>query len=376
MSVDDEVLRQSPLHEVHQREGGRLVSFAGWEMPVQYRGINDEHMAVREAVGLFDVSHMGQFSVRGAGALVFLQYILPAEPSRLDIGGMLYSVMCNERGGCVDDLLLYRMGEQQYLVVVNAARAAVDWQWMQDAASGFGDFELADTSADTAMLALQGPLAVKVLSQVAGQEVDSLDYYHCKICQIGGAEVLLSRNGYTGEDGFELMCATADAEPLWNALRQAGARPCGLGARDTLRTEMGFSLYGHELGEDITPLEARLAWALSLGKAGDFIGKEALLQQERGKKYRRLRGFKMLDKGIPRQGYEVLNEGDEVIGVVSSGTHSPCLQRGIGLAFLEPGSAQLGGVIHIAVRGRRLRAEVVKLPFVPSHVKNNSTAKN
>lgn len=365
-------LHCSPLHEIHEQEGGRLVAFAGWQMPVQYSGINEEHLAVRNAVGLFDVSHMGQFIVRGSGARSFLQALLPAQIDQLHLGAMLYTAMCNERGGCVDDLIVYRTEEREYLLVVNAGRAAVDWLWLQEVAGAFDEVEIVDDSANIAMLALQGPHAELLLSQFLDSSVITrLPYYHCMTVDLCGQQVLLSRNGYTGEDGFELMCTTASVTPLWQAFRGAGAQPCGLGARDTLRTEMGFSLYGNELNEVISPLEAGIAWTLDLDKREDFVGKMALIHLKKEKKHRRLRGIKMIDKGIPRAGYELFNEQGEGIGVVSSGTQSPCLQLGIGLAFVERNKARVGESIFVSVRGRRLAAELVIPPFVESSVKKN-----
>ncbi len=370
--MTEETLRTSPLHEIHQREGGRLVEFSGWQMPVQYSGINDEHLAVRQGVGIFDVSHMGQFVVRGPKARSFLHAILPAPIDRLAKGGLLYTAMCNESGGCIDDLIVYRTREHEYLLVVNAGRALVDWQWMQKMAGASEGLQLIDESAQTAMLALQGPSAESVLAGFVGSALSALHYYRFTTVSIAGIEVILSRNGYTGEDGFELMCSTASAANVWRAMRSAGALPCGLGARDTLRTEMGFCLYGHELNEHISPLEAGIGWTLDLDKNEDFVGKEALIEMREKKKYRKLRGLKMIDKGIPRIGYELFNDAGECIGEVSSGTYSPCLQQGIGLAFIERGKVRVGGRVFVSVRGRNLATEIVVPPFVESHVKKNA----
>jgi aminomethyltransferase len=368
-------LRVSPLHEIHQSEGGRLVAFAGWNMPVQYSGINDEHLAVRRSVGLFDVSHMGQLVVRGAEAHSFLHYVLPAQIDRLGIGALLYTAMCNERGGCIDDLIVYRMQDQEFLLVVNAGRAADDWQWIQKAATRFTGVELIDESAETAMLALQGPDAESALSGVAGASVANLSYYRFAVVNIEGQRVVISRNGYTGEDGFELMCSTASAAILWRALRSAGAVACGLGSRDTLRTEMGFCLYGHELNEHISPIEAGIGWTLDLDKKEEFIGKTALIEQRKANTYRRLRGITMIDKGIPRAGYALRNSAGECIGEISSGTQSPCLQKGIGLAFVERGKARVGERVFVDVRGKSLAAELNMPPFVESHVKKSKRTK-
>ncbi|MGY8824898.1 MAG: glycine cleavage system aminomethyltransferase GcvT [Candidatus Latescibacterota bacterium] len=367
-------LFRSPLHEIHLREGGRLVAFAGWQMPVQYCGINEEHLAVRNAVGLFDVSHMGQFIVRGTGARSFLQSLLPAPIDKLRIGDMLYTAMCNERGGCIDDLLVYRTQEREYLLVVNAGCTVADWQWIQAQAVSFDQLEIVNNSAETSMLALQGPSAEKLLSKQLGAVVADLPYYCFMTAHFCGHEVVLSRNGYTGEDGFELMCDPRSVVAIWQALRDAGAQPCGLGARDTLRTEMGFSLYGHELNEHISPLEAGIGWTLDLDKREDFVGKKSLVQQKKEKKHRRLRGVEMVDKGIPRPGYELFDERGECIGEMSSGTHSPCLNIGIGLAFIERSKARVGENVFLSVRGRRLAAKLVVPPFVDSYVKKSKGA--
>ena len=367
MENKPERLQRTPLYEAAVAAGGRMVPFGGWEMPVQFKGIGVEHRAVREDVGLFDIGHMGQFSLSGAEATAFLNYLLPGKITQLHIGQMLYAPICNEEGGCIDDAVVYRLAKDEYLLVVNASRISEDWQWISRWAKGKANLQIADLSREKAMLALQGPRAESMLAQMVGGVVVDLGYYRCTKRAIDGCEVLLSRNGYTGEDGFELVCAADKVIDLWHKFTDAGAEPCGLGARDTLRTEMGFCLYGHELNEQITPLQAGLAWTLDMDK--EFIGSTALRAQREAGNYRRLRGFRMLERGIPRPEYAVLDERGLVIGEVTTGTHSPTLEMGIGLAYLDRGAGKIGRQIYIDVRGNKRLAEVVKLPFVSSGVK-------
>lgn len=366
-------LRQTPLHAVHVRDGGRLIDFAGWHMPVDYGSITDEHRFVRTDAGLFDVSHMGQFSVRGSGALAFLDRLLPAHIRRLQDGQMLYAPMCNEAGGCVDDLIVYRLTADAFLLVVNAGRAQADWAWISQHGQAAGDIKLKDESAETAMLALQGPAAESILSRLLPPDTAAnLAYYRFCTTAVGECPIVLSRCGYTGEDGFEIMCDADSASYLWEVLTRAGAKPCGLGARDTLRTEMGFPLYGHELTEDIVPLEAGIGWTIDWEKPVDFVGKKALLSARQERMHRQLRGVRMIDRGIPRQGYAVEDESGQPIGTLSSGTQSPTLNKGIGLAFLRRECARTGDTVYLTVRGRKLAAEIVRLPFVRSNVKRES----
>ncbi len=363
-------LRQTPLHAEHQRGGGRLVDFAGWHMPVDYRGITEEHLAVRTGAGLFDVSHMGQFAVRGEAALAFLDDLLPASVRCLGDGQMLYAPMCNEKGGCIDDLIVYRSSAEAFLLVVNAGRAQADWRWIVQRGQMVDGVDLQDESAQTAMIALQGPAAEGILSaMIEPGLLTDLAYYRFCNTAMNGCPIVLSRCGYTGEDGFEIMCDAQWAAAVWDALASAGAVPCGLGARDTLRTEMGFPLYGHELTEDITPLEAGIGWTIDWNKPAHFLGREALSAAKKEGSHRLLRGIKMIDKGIPRTGYMVEDASGQSIGIVSSGTQSPSLKRGIGLAFLQREWAHIGSAVYLSVRGRTLAAQVVRLPFVKSKVK-------
>ena len=369
--MTDEGLRRTPLYEVAVAEGGRMASFGGWEMPVQFEGIRSEHWAVRREAGLFDISHMGRIAISGERGLAFLDSLLPARVRELMIGQMLYAPLCNERGGCVDDLVVYRLAQQEYLLVVNASRKAVDWQWITARTAGWSNVQIEDLSDEQGMVAVQGPQAAALVEALAGPASAALGYYRCAVMEIAGIRALISRNGYTGEDGFEIMCPANQVAELWVRLRSSGAQPCGLGARDTLRVEMGFCLYGHELNEQTTPLEAGLAWTLDLKKKANFVGAEALRAQRTAGGYRRLRGFRLLERGIPRPDYPVFDQREEQVGTVTSGTHSPVLGEGIGLAYLQSSAQKIGTQVYIDMKGKRQPAVVVKLPFVPSALKKD-----
>ena len=369
--MTNERLQRTPLYEAAVAEGGRMVPFGGWEMPVQFEGIRSEHWAVRRAIGLFDISHMGQIAISGERGLAFLDGLLPARVRKLTIGQMLYAPLCNEQGGCVDDLVVYRLAQQKYLLVVNASRKAADWQWITALVADWSDVQIEDLSDEQGMVAVQGPQAASLVEALAGPASVALGYYRCKVMEIAGVRALLSRTGYTGEDGFEIMCPADQVAALWAKLRAAGAQPCGLGARDTLRIEMGFCLYGRELNEQTTPLEAGLAWTLDLKKEAGFVGAEALRVQRKAGGYRRLRGFRMLERGIPRPDYPVFDQHGEQVGTVTSGTHSPVLEEGIGLAYLQRGVQKIGTEVYIGMKGKRQPAVVVKLPFVPSGIRKD-----
>jgi aminomethyltransferase len=340
-----------------------MVDFAGWELPVQYTGVIEEHRAVRNQVGLFDVSHMGEFRVSGADAEAFLQQNTPNNVRRLKPGRAHYSGLMTERGTYVDDLLVYRLAEAEFLLVVNAANRERDFAVLQERIRG--EVVLEDLSDSYALLALQGPRAVAVLSQLTDEPVADLRYYGFLQGSVLGAETLISRTGYTGEDGFELYLAPAQAEAVWEALLAAGASegltPAGLGARDTLRLEAAMALYGHELDEKTTPLEAGLGWVVKL-KKGDFVGRDVLADQKENGLSRRLCGFEITDRGIAREGHTVLR-GDTVLGEVTSGVWSPTLEKAIGMTYLGPELSEPGTEIEIQVRKRRLAAVVVELPF-------------
>ena len=358
-------LKRTPLYEQHRALGARLVEFGGWEMPVQYSGILDEHRAVRTHAGLFDVSHMGEFKVEGPDALPFLQYLVPNDVSRLAIHQALYTQLCLPDGNTIDDLIVYRLAEMHYMVVVNAANIDKDFAWVEGQAKKFKDVHVANQSDTTALLALQGPEAQTILQPLTEVDLGSISYYHCEPGVVDGVNCIISRTGYTGEDGFELYCAPVDAVKLWNDLLAAGKShgllPAGLGARDTLRLEASYCLYGHELDEQTNPLEASLGWTVKLQK-GDFIGRDALLKaKEQGFK-RKLIGIEMIDRGVPRGGY-LIYEGERHIGMLTSGAPSPILNKNIGMGYVETADAVVGQTVQIDIRGRRLTAQIVALPF-------------
>jgi aminomethyltransferase len=357
------------LYECHVDLEARLVDFAGWEMPVQYVGVIEEHRAVRKAAGLFDVSHMGQVVVRGSGATAFVQHLTPNDVTRLVPGRAHYSGLLTPQGTYIDDILVYRLGAEELLLVVNAGCADKDWAWIRTQAQDFPDIELEDVSERYALIALQGPRAVEILSALTSTDVSTVRYYSFVqgLVHVQGrkAEALLSRTGYTGEDGFELYVAPEDAPDVWRALlaqgESVGLMPAGLGARNTLRLEAGMALYGHELDEGTTPWEAGLSWVVKLDQ-GDFIGREALVaQKERGAE-RILTGFEVLDRGIAREGHEIFL-GNEKVGVVTSGTWSPTFEKALGMAFLAPSAAEPGTDLEVKVRGRSLKIQVREIPF-------------
>ena len=369
MSDSETTLRRTPLYERHVAAGGKIVPFAGWEMPVQYSGVIEEHRAVRGAAGLFDVSHMGEIHVAGPGAEAFLQGLTPNDVTALTPGRAHYSAFLTEAGTYIDDLLIYRLGAEEFLVVVNAANAAKDFAWVESHAAGADGVEVEDVSERYALLALQGPKAVGILRPLArvadGGSLDEIKFYRFARGTVDGAEAILSRTGYTGEDGFELYLPPEDAPRIWDRLLAAGAGdgliPAGLGARDTLRMESGMALYGHEIDDTTTPWEADLAWTVKL-EAGDFVGKDAIVRQKAAGVERRLVGFEIEGRGIARDGHEVF-DGERKVGRVTSGTWSPTFEKALGLAYVPMGLAEPGGSVEIEVRRRRLPARIVKLPF-------------
>lgn len=360
-------MKKTALYDVHVDRGARIVDFGGWAMPVQYTGILEEHHAVRQQAGLFDVSHMGEVHVHGAEAEAFLQRLLTNDVSKVAVSQCQYTLMCNERGGVVDDVLLYRLGHDDFLIVVNAANLDKNLAWMekQRAATGL-DVNVTDVTANWSLLALQGPAAEAIAGSIADADLASIPFFWFQDgITVGGVRCLISRTGYTGEDGFEIFCAWDDGPRLWQALEQAGSasglKLCGLGARDTLRLEARLPLYGQELDEDTSPLEAGLGMFVKLHK-GDFIGREALQQQKEQGLRKRLAGFKMTERGIPRTGYTLQKDGADV-GVVTSGTSSPTLGEQIGLGYVPPALASPGTAIDVVIRGRPVAAEIVPTPF-------------
>jgi aminomethyltransferase len=366
-------LQRTPLYERHRDLGARLVEFGGWEMPVSYSGILEEHRAVRQRAGLFDVSHMGEFRIEGTGALALLQSLVPNDVGKLALNQALYTQLCLPNGGTVDDLLIYRLGENSYMAVVNAGTMPKDWAWMTDHAGDITDVTLRNVSYETGLIALQGPYAESILQPLTSMDLASITYYHAAHGVVAGIDCLLSRTGYTGEDGFELYVEAGKVGALWDAIleagRPAGLLPAGLGARDTLRLEAGYCLYGHELSEEITPLEAGLGWTVKLNKGGDFIGRQALLEQKEHGLKRRLVGLILRERGIPRAGYVIMRAdeqtgaADEHIGSVTSGTMCPTLDQAAALGFVTPEAAVTGTRLAVEIREKPVAAEVVALPF-------------
>ena len=360
-------MKKTPLNEVHRHSGARMVEFGGWDMPVQYTGVSAEHLAVRQSAGLFDVSHMGEIEVSGAQALDFLQHATINDASTLVDGQVQYSALCYPDGGVVDDLTVYRFNRERFLLCVNAANSEKDFAWLKtlQAESPFTTFEVNDRSSEFAQLALQGPKAEQILSRVTDLDLTKIKTYFFAEGRVAGVETVVSRTGYTGEDGFELYLAPDAAVTIWQALMQHGGDeglvPVGLGARDTLRLEKAYALYGHEITAEIMPLEARLGWITKLGKGG-FVGCNALLEaKERGLK-RNLIGLKLSGPGVPREGYRVEYQGRDV-GYVTSGTMSPTLRQGMALALVKKEFADADD-FDIVIRNRTVAAKRTKLPFV------------
>lgn len=359
-------LKRTPLFEVYKEYGGKTVDFGGWELPVQFSSIKEEHEAVRTKAGLFDVSHMGEIEVKGPDSLDYLQKMMTNDVSKLKNGGAQYTAMCYETGGTVDDLLIYKLEDEHYLLVVNASNIEKDFDWLQDHLEG--DVKIENLSEGMAQLALQGPLAEGVLQKLAkGHELSSIGFFKfSEEVDLNGKKALVSRTGYTGEDGFEIYCDSKDAVSLWHEILEAGKEegviPCGLGARDTLRFEANLALYGQELSSEINPLEAGIGFAVKLNKEADFIGKEALKQQKENGLPRKLVGIEMIDRGIPRHGYPVF-KGDTQIGEVTTGTQSPTLKKNIGLALIDAKETELGNEVEVEIRGKRLKAAVSATPF-------------
>ena len=369
--TQSETLKQTALHAEHLKLGARMMGFAGYDMPVQYSGIVEEHMAVREKAGLFDVSHMGEFVVSGPHAESFLQNLVTNDVRSMSDGRAMYTTMCKPDGGIIDDLLVYRINNEHYFIVVNASNIEKDYNW---AISNNPDKALIeDISDDIALIAIQGPASVGIVEKVYGKSLQDLKYYHFLVADPGSfcscELAYLSRTGYTGELGMELYVDGRHAPQVWNALLDAGAEsgliPCGLGARDTLRLEAGYCLYGNDITEDTNPLEAGLGWVTKLKVDDDFIGKDALAEIRAARPDRKLVGFKLTERGIPRQGYPILDSSGTEIGIVTSGTQSPILECGIGLGYVpnDPVFTAVDSQIQIAIRKKTVPATIVKPPF-------------
>lgn len=358
-----EDLIQVPLHDRHVQAGGRMVAFAGFELPVQYTGILDEHKAVRERVGLFDVTHMGEMILEGSGALETIQRVTANDASKLAEDQAQYSVLLTDQGTIVDDLLVYRFPEGRWMLVPNGANREKDYEWVAGHAAP--DTKVTNVSDDYVLLALQGPAALKVLRGLTETELEPMRPFRHKPAVVAGRDCVVSRTGYTGEDGFEIYIEAGHAAPLWDALLEAGQAegilPCGLGARDLLRLEAALCLYGNDIDETTTPIEAGLGWLVKLDK-GDFLGREILARQKEEGPQRKLCGFQVTGKGIARPGYPVRIGGQEV-STVTSGTHSPVVGAAIGMAYLPAGRAEPGTSVEVLVRNRPVPCEVVKIPF-------------
>jgi len=360
-------LKRTPLNQWHRDHGAKMVDFGGWDMPIQFSGILAEHEAVRERAGLFDVSHMGEVRVHGDDALAFIQQLITNDASTLERGQAQYTVMVYEDGGVIDDLLVYHLDDSDYLLVINASTTPKDVAWIESQAAVFGgDVQVADESGNWAQLAVQGPCAEEILARIVPLDLSTVRYYRSAESSFDDAACLVSRTGYTGEDGFEVYLPPAKAPALADAILAAGEEegiePVGLGARDTLRLEAGMLLYGNDMDESRSPVEANLRWLIKPDK-GDFIGREAILAQIESGTDDKLVAFELLQRGVPRHGYALCAADGEPFGEVTSGSFSPTLQKGIGLGYVPTGQAQVDGELKVDVRGRKLEARIVKAPF-------------
>ena len=359
-------MKHTPFTKFHEELGAKMVPFAGYLMPVQYEVVNVEHETVRQGVGVFDVSHMGEFWVKGPKALDFIQWVTSNDASKLVDGKVQYSCFPNNEAGIVDDLLVYRIDEETYLLVVNAANIEKDWNWC--VSQNKMGAELYNASDEIAQLAIQGPLALKVMQKLTDTPIEDMPYYTWKKVTLAGVkDVILSTTGYTGSGGCEVYMANEDAPTIWNAVMKAGEefgiKPIGLAARDTLRLEMGFCLYGNDINETTSPIEAGLGWITKFTDEKNFIQKPALLVQKQQGVSRKLVGFEMIDRGIPRHGYEIVDEKENLIGEVTSGTMGPSVKKAIGMGYVPPSLATPDSEIFIKIRDKLLKAKVVKLPF-------------
>jgi glycine cleavage system T protein (aminomethyltransferase) len=372
MTQSETALKRTPLHAAHVRLGARMIPFGGWDMPVQYSGIVEEHRAVRSAVGCFDVSHMGEFEFRGPDALRVLQRLTTNDVSTLEVGQVQYSLLCYEDGGIVDDLTLYRLTDDHYMMTVNASNIDKDWAWVSRHLNDWdGRVDARNVSEETGLIAVQGPHAERLLGRLSDVDVPRIGYYHFRRGRVAGVPGIVSRTGYTGEDGFELYLPAASTEAVWERLlaegQGDGAAPIGLGARDTLRLEMKYALYGNDIDETTNPLEAGLGWVVKPAK-GEFIGRAAIESVRAAGFRRRLAGFEMVERAVARHGYPILHEG-AAVGVVTSGSYGPSVDKYIGIGYVPAALAAVGSAIAVEVRGRGQAARVVKTPFHPPRVK-------
>ena len=357
-------MKKTALYEIHKALGAKLVPFAGYQMPVQYEGVNAEHLTVRKGVGVFDVSHMGEFLIEGPNALALIQSVTSNDASVLSIGKAQYSCLPNDKGGIVDDLIIYRLEENAYLLVVNASNIEKDWKWIS--ANNDVAAKMTNISDDYSLLAIQGPMAIEAMQILTSVDLKALKFYHFEISDFAGIQnVIISATGYTGSGGFEIYCKNTDVEQLWNQVFEAGAKygikPIGLAARDTLRLEMGYCLYGNDINETTSPIEAGLGWITKFTKS--FTNDYGLSQQKANGVTRKLVGFELKDRGIPRQSYPIVDSNAVVIGSVTSGTMSPSLNKGIGMGYVRSDFSEVGTEIGIKIRKKIVLAKVIKLPF-------------
>ncbi len=361
------MITRTPFYEIHKSYNAKIVEFAGFEMPVEYSGIKDEHMTVRNGAGVFDVSHMGEIWVKGPNALPFIQKVTTNDASALQVGQAQYSCFPNGKGGIVDDLLVYYFEPRKYMLVVNASNIQKDFDWLVSQ-NDLGA-ELENASDKISQLAIQGPKAARILQKLTDTDLSTIKYYTFKVGKFAGIDdVIISATGYTGAGGFELYFYNEYAQPIWEAIFAAGVeegiKPIGLGARDTLRLEMGYCLYGNDIDDTTSPIEAGLGWITKFTETKQFIDKELFLKQKNEGVSRKLKGFEMIDRGIPRHGYEIVDIVGNVIGIVTSGTQSPVLEKGIGMGYISNDFSSLGNEIYILVRNKRLKARIVKMPFI------------
>ena len=359
-------MKETALFRIHHDLGAKIVPFAGFQMPLEYSGIKDEHINVRNAIGIFDVSHMGEFRVRGTAAKEFLQRVTSNDIQKLIEGKIQYSCFPNGKGGIVDDLLVYHMGESDYLLVVNAANIEKDWNWLVEQNSEGALLE--DASGEISQVAIQGPQAIEVMQKITPVNLGEIKYYNFVVGEFAGvSDVIISATGYTGAGGFELYFRNEDAEKIWSRVMEAGQeygiKPAGLAARDTLRLEMGYCLYGNDIDDTTSSIEAGLGWITKFTDNNDFIDRDILWKQKNEGVQRKLVGFEMMEKGIPRKHYEILDRSGAVIGAVTSGSISPMMNIGIGMGYIPPEFAQPDTEIFIQIRNKRLNAKVVALPI-------------
>lgn len=364
-------MKETAFTKYHIAAGAKMAPFAGYNMPIEFSGIADEHNTVRMGVGVFDVSHMGEIWVKGPNALAFLQHVTSNDVSALFDGKIQYSCFPNGKGGIVDDLLVYRIDALTYLLVVNASNIEKDWNFLCEHAPKFDitpGKELYNASDEIAQLAIQGPLAMELVQKLCSEQIEDLEYYTFRKVELAGIKnVILSITGYTGSGGCEIYVANQDADQLWNAVWKAGEefglKNIGLGARDTLRLEMGFCLYGNDIDDTTSPIEAGLGWITKFAEGKDFIDRDYMAKLKAEGVTRKLVGFEMIDRGIPRHGYEIANADGEIIGVVTSGTQAPALKKGVGMGYVKSGYSKIGSEIYVVIRGKLIKAAVVKMPF-------------